>query len=501
MTNPPRPSRPSARGSSRGPVWVVDDSKLDRDRALRALAGFDVVAFDDGDVMLERLASETPAVLLLDLTLPTISGIDLCRFVRERYDEVTLPILLLSARTEISDLEEGLAAGANDYVGKPFDDVTLVGRVRTLVRVQRQAEETRERELWLHTTLSSIGEGVIATDEHGRVLFMNAVAERLTEVRSSEAAGKLLSDLCFIEAEGTERAVLHLTRDGQRIAVEHTASPIGTAPSFRGVVHVLRDARIARARADFEEKLVGIVSHDLRNPLQTILLGTAAMLADDVDDGTRSAIQRIRRSAQRATRLISDVLDFTQARLGSGIPIRARAVDLHSLAAQVSDDVMAAHPDCRVICTCTGDGLGSWDPERLSQVFANLLSNAVKHGDRDSPVTLECDGKGDSVVVAVHNHGPPIPVELMPFMFEPMKRGTDTSGNPSRSVGLGLYIVKHIVDAHGGSITVCSNGARGTTFSVGLPRAGPSTSKPDRPARTSCSQSSSGSASDPRSES
>lgn len=459
-------------GTLRGPLWLVDDSALDRERTVRALQrSFDVEAFEHGEVMLERLAIAPPAVLLLDLTLPTISGIDLLHFVREQYDEVTLPVLLLSARAELTDVGEGLAAGANDYVAKPFDDVTLLGRVRTLVRVQRLAEESRERELWLHTTLSSIGEGVVATDAAGRILFMNTVAADLIGVAADHAVGRPFSDVCWIEGDG-QRAALRMQRDGQRIAVEHTASPIGSSAGQSGVVHVLRDARVARARADFEEKLVGIVSHDLRNPLQTILLGTTALLADDhADEATKGALLRIRRSADRATKLISDVLDFTQARLGNGIPIRPREGNLHALVQDVVDDELAVHPGVRVVLETAGDAAGMWDPERLAQVFANLLSNALKYGAKDRPVTIRSVGDVDGVAVSVHNEGVPISDELAPFMFEPMKRGNDPTDNTSRSVGLGLYIVKHIIAAHGGTIDVAST-ADGTTFSVRLPRGG-----------------------------
>ena len=103
-------------------------------------------------------------------------------------------------------------------------------------------------------------------------------------------------------------------------------------------------------------------------------------------------------------------------------------------------------------------------------MFANLLSNAVKYGAKGSPITVKTVGSEENVLVYVHNEGPPIPVALVPSLFEPMKRGADPSNNASRSVGLGLYIVKHIVDAHGGSIDVRSSAGDGTTFVMQLPR-------------------------------
>jgi phosphoserine phosphatase RsbU/P len=178
---------------------------------------------------------------------------------------------------------------------------------------------------------------------------------------------------------------------------------------------------------------------------------------------------RIQRGAERATRLVSDVLDFTQARLGEGIPMKRAHTNAHELAAQVADEVLAAHPEREVLLEATGAGDVSWDPQRIAQVLANLLGNALKYGDAGAPVTLRTRGEGAAgVVVEVHNAGAPIAAATMATMFEPMKRGSEDQS--ARSIGLGLYIVKHIVDAHEGTIDVSSQQDTGTTFSIRLPR-------------------------------
>ncbi|ATB29220.1 PAS domain-containing sensor histidine kinase [Melittangium boletus] len=230
----------------------------------------------------------------------------------------------------------------------------------------------------------------------------------------------------------------------------------------------------ARIRADFEQKLIGIVSHDLRNPLGVILLGTTHLLRrQDLDPKVLEIITRIAASTQRCTRLVRDLLDFTQARLGMGIPLTPRASDLEALVRQGVEEVGASAPGREFRLSAEGDLRGTWDPDRLAQVVANLLSNAAKYSPGDTPIGITLRGEEAQVTLEVHNQGDPIPERLRARLFEPMQRGAPGADTTSRSVGLGLYIVKHLVEAHGGSVSARSVGGEGTRFTVRLPRAPP----------------------------
>jgi signal transduction histidine kinase len=229
-------------------------------------------------------------------------------------------------------------------------------------------------------------------------------------------------------------------------------------------------AEEARRRAEFEQHLMGIVSHDLRNPLNAILLSTRTLLRLN-DLGTRQmqSLVRIQTSAERATRLIRDLLDFTQARLGGGIRIEPQPVDLHDLVANVAEEIEAAWPGRSVTLAHSGDGRGEWDADRLGQVVQNMVTNALKYSPEDSPVEVETRGEGETVALVVHNQGQPILPERRERLFEPFQRAGGETG-ASRSVGLGLYIVSQVVRAHGGSVHVHSTDTEGTTFIVRLPR-------------------------------
>jgi signal transduction histidine kinase len=145
---------------------------------------------------------------------------------------------------------------------------------------------------------------------------------------------------------------------------------------------------------------------------------------------------------------------------------------------QVVDEVLLAHPERQVEVVGEGDTRGTWDEDRMAQLVSNLLGNALAYSPPETPVRVALRGEGEGVTLAVHNAGAPIPPELLPRLFEPMHRGGQTVGKESRSIGLGLFIVKQVVDVHGGSIRVHSAEGEGTTFTVRLPRRTPTRAEP-----------------------
>jgi signal transduction histidine kinase len=218
----------------------------------------------------------------------------------------------------------------------------------------------------------------------------------------------------------------------------------------------------------YRDQFVGILSHDLRSPLSAIVAGAALLAASANDDQRQARVAaRILNSAQRMERMIGDLLDLTRTRLGGVIPLTRVATDLQQLCDEVILEVQAADPGADVRFSAKGNPTGEWDPDRLAQVVSNLVTNAIQHGGR-GPITLALDGADDSVTLGVHNGGTPIPLAAQRTIFEPLARGT--SGNATQRIGLGLFIARAIVNAHGGEIHVHSAEGLGTTFDVLLPR-------------------------------
>ena len=225
----------------------------------------------------------------------------------------------------------------------------------------------------------------------------------------------------------------------------------------------------AKDRALFAEQMVGIVSHDLRNPLATIRTGTQVLQMLGMDERQQRLVDTIDRASGRGLRLVRDLLDFTRARLGQGLALERKPIDLHATVAAQLAELGHAHPDARLVHRCGGDGHCTADADRLAQLVGNLVSNAVAYGAAGAPVTVTSTTDDTGFSIAVHNEGEPVPEGLRASLFQPMVRGVD-SGSETRSVGLGLYIVAEVARAHGGSIQLASSNANGTEFLARFPR-------------------------------
>jgi signal transduction histidine kinase len=223
------------------------------------------------------------------------------------------------------------------------------------------------------------------------------------------------------------------------------------------------------------ELLSGVLAHDLRNPLGAILTAAqvALMRVERQADGDvhklAAPLARMLTSGRRMARMVDQLLDLSRMRLGVGMHLDVRAVDLHPVLAHVRDELADAHPGATLALEVTGDLQGRWDEDRLFQVFSNLAGNALVHGSGEGAVLIRAVGTdAEAVRVSVHNRGA-VPAELMPRLFQPLAR-LEWRPDKSRGLGLGLFIVSQIVKAHGGTVEVESTEAAGTTFTVKLPR-------------------------------
>ncbi|PTL83293.1 ATP-binding protein [Vitiosangium sp. GDMCC 1.1324] len=225
-----------------------------------------------------------------------------------------------------------------------------------------------------------------------------------------------------------------------------------------------------RHSGELREQLIAVLGHDLRNPLNAITASAFLLQrTEDLSAGAQRAVERIRNSAGRMARMLSDILDFARSSMGGGLPVHRERVNLHDICRSTLEELQVANPGRRLELDVQGDGVGCWDADRLAQVVGNLVGNALQHGRPDTPVRVEVRDAGSDVYLHVHNEGEPIPPELQAMLFQPFRRGT-TGKAATRSVGLGLYIVRQVAQAHGGSVEVHSAQGEGTTFTVRLPR-------------------------------
>ena len=272
--------------------------------------------------------------------------------------------------------------------------------------------------------------------------------------------------------------VYHLNgADGRMRIVSSTGRAVhaadGSLARFVGVLQdvteSVRQKEAAEVRAAFAEQMMGIVSHDLRNPLAAIRMSVMLLERAPLEPKPKLALGRIGRSLDRANRLINDLLDFTSARIGAGIAVRKTPLHLHAAVAEAVAELRTAFEGRLIVHETRGEGVCNVDADRLAQLLGNLVANAMTYGAPGATVTVVSTVGERDCSLAVHNVGEPVPAQSIDSLFDPMTRGTSTP-DTQRSVGLGLYIVREIARAHGGEVRVESSAEAGTTFSATLPR-------------------------------
>jgi signal transduction histidine kinase len=216
---------------------------------------------------------------------------------------------------------------------------------------------------------------------------------------------------------------------------------------------------------------LGTLIHDLKNPLNAILQSVELLkYLDEMTQKQELLVSQIGQSAVRISDLATKLIDATRIRLGKGLGIERAPMDFGAAAHDIVREVLAAHPERKILLETLGDLSGEWDSLRVREVISNLVGNAVQHGKPDAPVSVSLTGENGEVTLSVHNDGRPIPADMLPHIFDPLTRGGDEGRKERANLGLGLYIAREIVSAHGGRIEAMSGGETGTTFTAHFPR-------------------------------
>ncbi|MBR0995500.1 HAMP domain-containing histidine kinase [Bradyrhizobium japonicum] len=229
-------------------------------------------------------------------------------------------------------------------------------------------------------------------------------------------------------------------------------------------------SKVERSRNLF----LGIIGHDLRNPIGAMTMAAELIgRIGSLSERQGMLVSQISLSATRATEILDQLLDVTRVRLGSGLRVIREQMDMSFVARRLVDEMRAAHPERTFTVDVSGNTEGIWDRPRIGQVFSNLLGNAVQYGFKDLPIGVSVKGEDAHVAVSVHNEGVPIPPSAIAGIFDALVRSGDGDNThlSSNNLGLGLYITKEIVSAHGGTIKVKSSEQFGTTFIASFPRA------------------------------
>lgn len=340
---------------------------------------------------------------------------------------------------------------------------------------------TREGEQPVQAALSGVGVGTWVIEVSNRTIRRDAVFNEMLGLEPVAAAEPLTAFLERFHPDDRARmasAIDTFVAQGGFQIFEHrivlpdttvrwirsrgscATVPGGGTPKHAGIaVDITREKTLEQQRDLF----LGVLGHDLRNPLNVISMGVQAILVQDPPPRVVDVTSRILVSVRRMSRLIDQVMEFARAN-SEGIQLRPSVMELGTLAREVATEVEAAHPGRAVLVEAGGDVVGTWDRDRLAQLLQNLLVNAVTHGDPGGPVRVRVFVEGGLATIEVENQGPPIPEDRKRALFHPFERASQRAGG----VGLGLYITREIVVAHGGEIDVISDDHR-TQFRARLP--------------------------------
>jgi PAS domain S-box-containing protein len=311
---------------------------------------------------------------------------------------------------------------------------------------------------WSARTRALFGLGPDEPVEYDR--FLQLVAPEDRERVAAAVAATLESGRTFrvryriVRPDGQER---HLAARGALLGDNDEPA------RFLGTIQDRSDEEYAERE---RELFLAALGHDLRSPLGAITLAAGSLLRRAaLPEAATKTVARIAYSGERMARLIEQLLDFARARAGQPIALTRRRVDFADLWQHVLDEVALSEPTRRIELRRRSNCVGEWDPDRMLQLFQNLVWNAVHHGDPTRKITITIESDGDAIVCDVHNWGAPISPEMLPVIFDPFRRGREGG----RGLGLGLYISRQIVLAHGGHLDVSSSAQAGTRFRVTLP--------------------------------
>ncbi len=496
--SPPR-SRPA--DDNRPHVLIADDNADMRQYLVRLLANhYFVEAVPDGAAALDAVGRQVPNLILTDVMMPQLDGFGLLHALRADPRTASVPVIMLSARAGEESRLEGIEAGADDYLVKPFSARELTARVSSLLqitRLRRESEQAiRRSEERFRVLFETMSEGftideVILDDSRRafdlRYLEVNPAFERHTGIKRSEIVGRTTLEL-FPDAES-----YWFERYGNVVSTgvpDHFQARFGpldrwfevsvyrTAPDqiatvFFDITERKRAEEALREADRRKDEFLATLAHELRNPLAPIRNGLELIR---LVNGDRQSVEQARtmmdRQLQQMVHLVEDLLDLS--RISSGkIVLRKEQVELarvvqHAVETSLPTIEQAGHN--LEIALPPGPIFVLADTTRLCQVFANLLNNAAKYTERGGQIRLTVRMQGDEALVSVQDNGIGIPGHMLSQVFDMF---TQIDRNLERSqggLGIGLSIVKRLVEMHEGRIEVRSEGQdKGSEFLVRLP--------------------------------
>ena len=482
-------------------IVVADDNADMREYVRRLLIeDYEVEAVADGCAALAAARAQRPELIISDVMMPRLDGFGLIRELRADPDLAAIPVVLLSARAGEEARIEGLGKGADDYLVKPFSARELLVRVGALMKsaeLHRRANEARAQ---FESLLNEAPLGVYLVDQDFRVAAVNPVAapvfgaipdligrdfDEVIHILWPKAYADEVTRI-FRRTLETGEPHIEPERVEQRLDrgvteyYEWRVSRIPLPGNRRGVVCYFRDiskvvaTREALREADNrKDEFLATLAHELRNPLAPLrssldVLGMAA--ARGAAPGP--ALEIMERQLSHLVRLVDDLMELSRVTRGN-FELRREPVRLEAAlrsAIEASEPLIRAGGHRLNLSLPPQPIVIDADPVRLAQVFGNILNNAAKYSEHGGAIGVEARAEGEEAVVSVSDTGDGIPPDSLPHLFKMFYRGSQSSRRNQSGLGIGLPLVRRLVEMHGGRVDVESDGAgKGSRFTVRLP--------------------------------
>jgi len=486
-------------------LLIVDDDPASRYATVRQLrsAGFRAREASTGNEALEAI-DDTISAMVLDVHLPDIDGFELCRIVHSRPATARLPILHLSAAfVTDEDKVRGLDSGADAYLTRPVEPAVLVATVQALVRTRVAEQAMRSSEIKFRAIYSQAPGGICLLNRNGEFIDANPAMLKFLRRDVQTIVGHRVSE--FVPKEWVQRVDAYTRQVGtagtphefplvdhkrELIYLEWAVSPHVEPDVNMAVVsdvsarilleqqrqQLLDRERVARSAAErmsrMKDDLIAVLSHELRTPLNAIMSWTHVLKLRGGNEETIRGLAAIERNGNIQARMISDILDMSRFNLGK-MRLTLETVDpVETVSSAInamrpSTDAeghrfkLDVEPRYRPIHV---------DSSRLQQILWNLLSNAIKFSPPGSEIRIALREEPDGLRISVADQGRGIDPEFLPFLFDRFTQSDAASNREHGGLGLGLSIVKQLVEAHGGTVAAHSDGiGKGSVFEIWLP--------------------------------
>jgi signal transduction histidine kinase len=486
--------------ATRGARVVLADDNADMRAYVADLLGgmYRIEALPDGAAALAAARRDPPDLLICDVMMPGLDGFELLQAVRADPRLHDVPVILLSARAGEEARIEGLTAGADDYVVKPFAARELTARVGALLELTRARRDSDERfRAFVQATSDVVYRMSADWSEMRHLHGRNFLPDVATPVRNwletyippderervAAAAERAIREKSVFELEhrvlrtdGTEgwtfsRAIPLLDRAGDIVEWFGAATDVSERRATQEAL--LEQRRELQTAARQKDEFLAMLAHELRNPLAPIR-NSSELLARKLpaDTPLHTAVHTIERQVTHLTRLVDDLLDVSRITQGR-IELRRRPTSVADIVArslETVDPLIRARKHKVSIVASRWNLYVNVDTERLVQCLANVLTNAAKYTEPGGEIHIETTDRDGEVCVLVRDNGVGISPELLPKVFDLFVQGDRTLDRAQGGLGIGLSIVKRLIAMHDGTVRVSSGGEqKGTTFEIRLP--------------------------------